>query len=102
MRVDESLDEAVRAAFGRDANAAMAILMSHGDQQSGRETDRVRRAVLRLSEGDLTRLRHFSASAAQDYRDVLMWAENPPEADEPRTYAELRERLGLPPDPDHS
>jgi len=61
--------------------------------------DRVLRAVLVLSEGDLGRLQHFSDAADIDSRDVLMWAETPTQPDEPTSYEELRARLHLPPEP---
>jgi len=31
-------------------------------------------AILKLSEGDLTKLRHYIDAAQQDYRDVIYWA----------------------------
>jgi hypothetical protein len=68
------------------------------------QSDRVLLAVLALSEGDLERLQHFSDLASADFRDVLSWAEQPPDDDEPRSYEELRQRLGPPPetgDPPH-
>jgi hypothetical protein len=74
---------------GEATPSARAILQPDQD-------DRVLLAVLALCRGDLERLRHFSEAAAADWRDVLYWAENPPADDEPRTYEELRERLGLP------
>lgn len=43
------------------------------------QPERILLAVLVLSGGDLERLRHFSAAATADYRDVLYWAESPPE-----------------------
>ena len=61
--------------FGDDAREAMAILVSYGEGPEHREPDRVRRAILKLSEGDLGRLRHFREQADKDYRDVLWWAE---------------------------
>ncbi len=97
----ESLSEAVEASFGRQVDAALAVLMTYGGSPQDREVDRVRRDILILAKGDLDRLRHFTEAASQDYRDVLMWAEYPPDDAEPRTYGELRARIGLPPDPDH-
>ena len=62
------------------------------------QDDRVLRAVLTLSEGDLERLRHYSEVAETDYRDVLYWAETPRQSEESRTYEEVRDRLKLPPE----
>lgn len=43
--------------------------------ESGRA--RVQIAILRLSEGDLTKLRHNIDVAIQDFRDVLWWSDTP-------------------------
>lgn len=45
--------------------------------------DRVTRAIIYLSEGDLARLTHFVEQARLDRRDVLYWAEYD-ENDQPR------------------
>jgi hypothetical protein len=44
---------------------------------TGNEPDRVRLAILKLSRGDGSQLRHYCEAAALDYRDVLAWAESP-------------------------
>jgi hypothetical protein len=86
------VEQALAERFSGDSVVrARAILQTE-------QPDRVLLAVLALSEGDLDRLAHFSQAATVDPRDVLYWAENPPEGDEPRSYEELRQRLGLPPD----
>lgn len=97
--VVEPLDlDALRAAYGDDTDEAVALLMTYGEDPADRDVDRVRDAVLRLSAGDLMRLRHNIAAARSDYRDVLFWANNPADASEPKSYEELVERLRLPPD----
>ena len=60
------------------------------------QSDRVLQAVLKLSDGDLARLQHFSDAAAIDERDVLLWVETSPQPGEATSYEELRERLHLP------
>ena len=100
--VDQDLTSLVEATFGVHASEALAALSTIGASQQDREPDRTRRAVFALSEGDLGRLHHFVDRAHQDYRDVLMWAETEPESDEPRTYDELRRRIGLTPDEGHT
>jgi len=55
-------------------------------------------AILSLAAGDLGLLRHFADRARSDWRDVLLWS-RPDDPDKPKTYEELRRRLGLPPDP---
>jgi hypothetical protein len=98
--VPDSLNDLVLDAFGTDAGEAMSVLMTYDDGAAGPGPDRVRRAVLKLSEGDLGRLRHYAGEARKDFRDVLYWAEYPPDPDAPKTPAELRARIGMPPDPD--
>ena len=99
--VTPGLEADVRAAYGIDGSTAGEVLNTYRPGEHDERAERVRRAVLKLADGDLRRLRHFTERAQQDFRDVLFWAENPKSADEPRTYSELRERLGLPPDADH-
>jgi hypothetical protein len=43
----------------------------------GTEAERVAVACLKLSDGDLARLRKWVEAATADYRDVLAWAEYP-------------------------
>lgn len=86
------IEQLVRENFPADAvDEARSILRP----QMG---SRVLMAVVLLSKGDLTKLRHFSDAAAKDFRDVLYWAEYPPGDDEPKSYEEMRERLHLPPE----
>ena len=60
--------------------------------------DRVLVAVVALASGNLDALRHFSARAIEDWRDVLYWHEHPRDPDEPSNLEEVRRRLGLPDD----
>ena len=101
MGVVDDLNETVRAAFGPASEDAMAVLMSYGGETWHREPDRVRRAILTLSDGDLDALRHWTDTAKEDYRDVLLFAEYPPNPDDPKTPGELRARIGMPNDPDN-
>jgi hypothetical protein len=92
--VDDAVSQAAQTTFGSAAPGALRTLAEYASADS----ERVRLAILTLSGGDMERLRHFTQAAIKDFRDVLHWAENPPEPDEPRTYEALRERLRLPPD----
>jgi hypothetical protein len=56
-----------------------AELERYGVEGHEREPDRVRLAVLKLSEGRSERVAELVARAKRDYRDVLMWAEYPVE-----------------------
>ena len=99
--VPDSLPDLVLDAFGAAAGEAMTVLMAYRDGATDEGADRVRRAVLNISNGDLGLVRHFTDVAGEDFRDALYWAEYPADPDQPKTYGELRARLGLPPDPDH-
>lgn len=55
----------------------LAILGEYGTEDWHREADRVRAAVLKLSQGSLERLRYWTEQAKLDYRDVLSPAEYP-------------------------
>jgi hypothetical protein len=69
----------------------LELLATYGVESYERERERVQLAILKLSEGNVEKLREFVAVAKRDYRDVLFWAENPEEAklDTP----EKRERM---------
>ena len=54
---------------------ARRLLQQYGAQDWEREADRVRLALLKLSEGNLEQLRVWLQTAQQDYRDVLVGAE---------------------------
>jgi hypothetical protein len=56
-----------------------ALLETYGLESYEREQDRVRLAILKLSEGQSARVPELVAYAKRDYRDVLMWAEYPVE-----------------------
>jgi hypothetical protein len=74
----------VHRLFGpADRDAATAALERYGDRPHEREPVRVRVAALKLSQGDLGRLREALDRAARDYRDVLAWAEYPEELERP-------------------
>ena len=53
------------------------LLQEYGSNDWEREVDRVRLALLKLSAGDVEKLRAWLETAKQDYRDVLVGAEYP-------------------------
>ena len=63
----------------QDLADVMAILDLYGVKSYERERERVQLAILKLSEGDARKLLHYLDVAKQDYRDVLYWAEYPPD-----------------------
>ena len=56
-----------------DRDAFWEALKSYAEKES----PRVQLAILKLSEGDPEKLRHYVQAAQTDYRDVLAWAEYP-------------------------
>jgi len=55
------------------------LLEQYGAKSYHKEIKRVHLAIIKLSEGDLGRLKHFVDVARSDYRDVLAFAEYPEE-----------------------
>jgi hypothetical protein len=47
-----------------------------GERRGAKGAGRVYRAILKLSEGKIDRLRYYTAQAELDFRDVLYWAED--------------------------
>ncbi|MGA7669282.1 MAG: hypothetical protein WBW04_02605 [Nitrolancea sp.] len=74
---NEILDEVSRVFPNDDPVNVMAVLDEYGVEPYERECERVQRAIIRLAEGDLDKLRKYLHVAKQDYRDVLFWAEYP-------------------------
>ena len=53
----------------------MAMLNEYGTEPYEQERERVQLAILKLAEGDIDKLLHFTQAAKGDFRDVLYWAE---------------------------
>ena len=53
----------------------MQVLNLYGVESYELEHERVKLAILKLSEGDPDKLQYYLDSAKRDYRDVLYWAE---------------------------
>ena len=69
--------------FGEErAAAALALVDGYGTEIHEREVDRVKLAILEVSDGKLTRLPYFVKCAKIDYRDVLTGARLAPMTDE--------------------
>ncbi|MDQ3063971.1 MAG: hypothetical protein M3R14_14090 [Acidobacteriota bacterium] len=61
----------------KEQEKIMAILVLYGKESYECETERVQIAVLKLSDGDLEKLRENVDAAKNDYRDILAFAEYP-------------------------
>ena len=60
-----------------DADEVLKILSAYGTQEMERGKIRVYLAILKLCEGDLTKLNEYVQMAKRDFRDVLAFAEYP-------------------------
>lgn len=67
---------------GNTSDRVLELLDDYATCDGAREVDRVLRGVLKLSAGELDRVRHYIERAKQDYRDILFWAEY--SAEDPR------------------
>jgi hypothetical protein len=81
MAADEVLRRKLTALWPDpvERERVLAELLGYGQESHEREADRVRLAIVKLSEGRRDRLTAMVAAARRDYRDVLMWAEYPSE-----------------------
>jgi hypothetical protein len=73
-RIEADIVAAVTRSFPADERAeAVALLSTYGVGPDEPDSTRVRMAIIRLSDGDLDRLRYYTEQAKQEYRDVLAW-----------------------------
>jgi hypothetical protein len=68
------LSRVVERDFPIEVRAEVASLL---DAYRDNEAVRVKLAILKLADGDVSKVRHYVGAATQDYRDVLAWAEYP-------------------------
>jgi hypothetical protein len=76
---EKMIEKARRLFPGPTLDEALAILDDYGAEPYQREKERVQLAALKISNGDLERLREAMKIARTDYRDVLAAAEYPNE-----------------------
>ncbi len=72
MLTRKSVETAVADLFRPDEVAGIVRLL---DRYDGKERERVQRCILMLSGNSVSRIEHYLAQAAIDYRDVLYWAD---------------------------
>lgn len=61
----------------KERKEAESMLSTYGSEEYHLDKFRVRSAILKLSENDLTRVHHYLEQSLSDYRDVICWAEYP-------------------------
>lgn len=83
------------ALFGADhAGEALALVDEYGTESHKREVDRVKLAILEVSDGKLARLPYFVKCAKIDYRDVLTGARlGPMSAEEEAKWQASADRM---------
>src|SRR5262245_6043646 len=100
----DRLKSAIRASFPQDRWAYVeALLADYGTEPHEREVERVRLAILKISERDERKVEEHVAIAKKDYRDVLCLAGRPEQeklspAERKNAVAALR-KLGVEPPP---
>ncbi|MBT8447160.1 MAG: hypothetical protein KJO38_08435 [Gammaproteobacteria bacterium] len=62
----------IEADYGAAALEQVAAMLGG---YSGNEADRVRRCIMYLADGDIEALKTNLATARQDYRDIILFAE---------------------------
>jgi hypothetical protein len=91
MRGSRTVRKRVHREFEtEDVEQALQVLDSIGEFGT-----RVQLAAIKLAKGDLQELDRLADIARTDWRDILYWADYPPDA--PRTWSEARSKLNLPP-----
>ncbi len=63
-----------------DRRTAHMMLTQYGMSPHERDVEHVRRALLRLSGGNIGLLGYYLAAAQHNYKDVLFWAKHPEQA----------------------
>ncbi len=97
VELSQAVEAAIEASFAEPMrDRARALLLSKAQLGPGAPNERVQLATIRLAAGDLDKLQDAVEAATKDWRDVLYWTENPATSDEPRSWEELKRRLGLP------
>src|SRR4051812_30172457 len=75
----EDVIAAVRRDFpNEDATTVMAILDRYGEKNWGRERERIQLTALDLAKGDLKALEGVVELAIDDYKELIMLADPPP------------------------
>lgn len=84
MQAPCAVELAVREAFpDADHAAVMQLLNSYGTESHERERERVQLTIVKICQGDLSRLAYQVEIAKIDYRDILVFASRPlPSAEE--------------------
>lgn len=88
---------AVKTAFPHsDAATILSVMDVYGIEPHEREPERVKLAIVALSQGSEEKLLEFVQIAKTDYRDILYWAESGPlsEAEGKRQQEHVRGLLG--------
>ncbi|MDE2420772.1 MAG: hypothetical protein KGO49_06265 [Gammaproteobacteria bacterium] len=75
----QDIVNAVQTAFPKsDTSTILDILDLYGTEPYEREINRVKLAIITLSEGSEDKLLYFLQIAKTDYRDVLCWVDMKP------------------------
>ena len=73
--VRKALEAEAAALFGAGCWNGVWKILSRYQPPDNQSAIRIYRAILKLSEGKIDLLRHYTTQAVEDFRDVLYWAE---------------------------
>ncbi len=82
-----------------DIDEVVAFLPKRSEFSTVDGYERIVRAILLLSQGNLEKLKYYSKVADEDWRDLLYWAESQRNGEEPSNWTELLRQLGLSEEP---
>jgi predicted ester cyclase len=100
VNLPDEILRAVEEGFPEDLRPEVeALLATYGVEPHERERRRVLSYILQLAKGDVAEVRKLVEYAKRDYRDIILWLENPSEArlDTPekiRAFNAMLERFG--------
>ncbi|NHM01193.1 hypothetical protein [Flavobacterium difficile] len=75
MILKEDIYKRIETDFGTESNKAIEILCHAIEKTDYLNTDRIIRCIVFLSKGNLNDLQKYIIAAANDPRDIILWAE---------------------------
>jgi hypothetical protein len=81
MRLPSSVLARIKRDYAEASHKEVeAMLSTYGEEPFQKEQERVLLYLLELSRGDVEKVAELLEYAKRDYRDIILWAENPSES----------------------
>jgi hypothetical protein len=97
VEIPATVENQIVASFAESLRtAARERLPSPAELSPRAPYERVLLAIIQLASGDIDKAAQLADVARADWRDVLYWAGQSFRTDEPQSWDELKNRLGLP------